>query len=310
LYLRHYTGVGTPSSLNSASSWSPASLVGSGDDEVTLTANVDGTYLAYQGPSEELLLRHYNGIDGFEAPVEVAEKASQISAYEDGAGVVHLVWLDAESGELHYSYGLDKSNAAFSRPQTLEIGEARETSVATDAAGIGWVTWRENGGDAIALAVEPGEPPLPPVVVTGGGSGGGGAVTVPPSTPPPAVKATPPTPTAVKATTAPVIPGLDATLSTPKACVSGGAAFKAKVAVKRKGSTAHKLSYSVKQVKFSVGGKLVVTDTTKPFEATLRGSARAGAAIPVAARISVLLKRGHRHSTVTKTLTARVTTCG
>jgi len=304
LYLRHYTGVGTPASLNTASNWSPAFFVGAGDGEVALTENVDGLYLAYQGPSDELLLRHYSGTDSFEAPVQVAAKASQISVFEDAAGIVHLVWLDAESGELHYSYGLDKSNSAFSRPQTLEIGEARETSVATDAAGIGWVVWRENNGEAEAIPVEPGEPPLPPAIT----NGGGGSTT--PQTPPAAPKPPAPAPTAAKSTSAPIVPGLDAALSTPKACVAGGAAFKAKVAVKRKGTKAHKLSYSVKQVKFSVGGKVVVTDTTKPFEATLRGSAHAGASIPVAARISVALKKGHRHSTVTKTLTAKVTTCG
>jgi hypothetical protein len=306
LYIRHYTGVGTPASINTPSNWSPAVFVGAGDGEVALAEGVDGLYLAYQGPDDELLVRHYNGVDGFETPVTVAAKASQISISEDGAGIVHLAWLEAESGDLHYSYGLDASNAAFSRPQTLEVGEARETSVATDAAGVGWVTWKENSGEAIAMPVEPGEPPLPPAVFNPGAGAGGNGTQTPPAAPKPPA----PVPTATKATTAPIVPGLNATLSTPKACVAGGAAFKAKVAVKRKGSKAKKLSYSVKQVGFSIGGRLITTDTSKPFEATLHGSAHSGASIPVAAKISVVLKKGHRHSTVTKTLTAKVTTCG
>jgi hypothetical protein len=309
---RRYTGSGTPTSINTASNWTAAAPIAAGDNEVALAEGVDGLYLAYQGPSDELLLAHYNGISGFEPAVTVVgPHATEISAFEDGAGIVHLVWLDPESGELHYSYGRDASNTSFSTPQTLEIGEARETSVATDAAGIGWVIWRENSGDAIAMPVEPGEPTPPtPPSGGGGGSGSSGGSTTPPVVP---AKPTPPAapgPVATKTTSTPVVPGLNATLSTPKACVAGGATFKAKVAVKRKGSKAHKLSYSVKQVGFSVNGKLISTDTTKPFEATLHGSARAGSSIPVAAKISVLLKKGHRHSSVTKTLTATVTTCG
>jgi hypothetical protein len=312
IFSRTYTGVGTPASLNSSANWTPPVPVDAGDNEVALATGVNGPYLAYQsGPDDTLLLRHYNGLGGWEAPIAVAPPhATQISISEDEAGIVHLVWLDPESGDLHYSYGLDKSNTAFSRPQTLAVSEARDTSVATDAAGVGWVTWKEATGDATAIPVEPGEPPLPPT--GGGGNGGGNGSQSPPpaAKPAPPAKPSSPAPGATKSTSAPIVPGLNATLSTPKACVAGGAAFKAKVAVKKKGTKAHKLSYSVKQVKFSLGGKLVATDTTKPFEATLHGSAHAGSSIPVAAQISVVLKKGHRHSTVTKTLTAKVTTCG
>jgi hypothetical protein len=311
IYWRRYTGSGTPASINTAANWTAAAPIAAGDQEVALAEGVDGLYLAYQGPSDELLLAHYNGISGFEAPVTVAAPhATQISAFEDGAGIVHLAWLDPESGELHYSYGHDSTNTSFSVPQTLETGEARETAVATDAAGIGWVTWRENSGDAIALPVEPGEPAPPTPPSGGGGGGGGGGSTAPPVVPAKPAPPTAPGPVATKTTSAPVAPGLEAALSTPKACVAGGASFKAKVAVKRKGSAAHKLSYSVKKVVFSVDGKAISTDTTKPFEATLHGSARAGSSIPVAAKISVSLKKGHRHSSVTKTLTAKVATCG
>ena len=311
MYSRTYTGVGTPASLNNGANWTAPNLIDEADDEAALATGVNGPYLAYESGADDLLLRHYNGVGGWEAPVTVAPPhATQISISEDEAGIVHLVWLDSESGELHYSYGLDASNTAFSRPQTLAVSEARDTSVATDAAGVGWVTWKEATGDATAIPVEPGEPPLPP---TGGGvNGGGSGSQSPPPAPKPAPPAKPssPAPGATKSTGTPIVPGLNATLSTPKACVAGGAAFKAKVAVKKKGTKAHNLSYSVKQVGFSLGGKLITTDTTKPFEATLRGSARAGSSIPVAAKISVVLKKGHRHSTVTKTLTAKVTTCG
>jgi hypothetical protein len=320
IFSRTYSGTGTLASLNSSASWAAPVAVDAGDNEVALASGPGGVYLVYQSGSDDtLLLRHFNGLGGWEAPLAVSPPhATEISISEDGAGVVHLVWLDPESGELHYSYGLDASNTAFSRPQTLAVGEARETEVATDAAGVGWVTWKEGSGDAEAIPVEPGEPPLPPAG-TGGGSGGGaggaGGGATPITTPAP-VKTAPHSPSGpgaggpTKSTTAPVVPGLNATLSTPKGCVAGGATFKAKVAVKRKGSKAHKLSYSVKQVGFSVDGKLISTDKTKPFEATLHGSARAGSSIPVAAKIGVLLKKGHRHSSVTKTLTATVATCG
>jgi hypothetical protein len=308
---RRYTGSGTPASINSSASWTAAAPVAAGDNEVALAEGVNGLYLAYQGPSDELLLSHYNGISGWEAPVTVVgPHATEISAFEDAAGIVHLVWLNPESGELHYSYAHDSSNTSFSVPQTLEVGEARETNVATDAAGIGWVTWRENSGDAIAMPVAPGEPtpPAPPAPPTPPATGSGGSGTTPPAPTKPTTPA--PGPVATKTTATPLAPGLEAALSTPKACVAGGATFKAKVAVKRKGSMAHKLSYTVKKVVFGVNGKTVATDTTKPFEATLQGSARAGSSIPVAAKISVALKKGHRHSSVTKTLTAKVTTCG
>jgi hypothetical protein len=311
IFSRTYTGLGTPASLNNSANWTAPVSIDAGDNEVALATGVNGPYLAYQsGPDDTLLLRHYNGLGGWEAPIAVAPPhATQISISEDGAGIVHLVWLDPESGDLHYSYGLDTSNTAFSRPQTLAVSEARDTSVATDAAGVGWVTWKEATGDAEAIAVEPGEPPLPS---TGGGGGAGGGSAGGGSQNPPAPPAKPasPAPGAAKSTSAPIVPGLNASLSTPKACVAGGAAFKAKVAVKKKGTKAHNLSYSVKQVGFSVDGKLVSTDKTKPFEATLHGSAHAGSSIPVAAKISVVLKKGHRHSSVTKTLTATVATCG
>ena len=254
---RRYSGTGSPESLNQDANWTTAAPIAAGSNEVVLAEGVDGLYLAYQGTNDELLVRHYNGLDGWEAPVTVVGRAGQIAASEDPAGIVHLVWLDGESGELHYAYGRDQSNTSFTRPQTLDVGAAREPNVATDASGIGWVTWKEDEGDAFAIPVEPGEPPLPPA---GGGTGGGGGTAKPPTPP------TSPAPGtgATKSTTKEVVPGLSATLSTPKACVAGGASFKAKVAVKKKGSKAHKLSYSVKQVGFSVGGKLIVTDKTKP----------------------------------------------
>ena len=91
----------------------------------------------------------------------------------------------------------------------------------------------------------------------------------------------------------------------------GGQVFKAKVAVKRKGSKAHKVSYTVKKVVFLLGKKKLSTDKRKPFEVSVptKGVA-AGKTLTVGARISVNIHLGHRHSIVTKTLKASVKTCG
>ena len=80
--------------------------------------------------------------------------------------------------------------------------------------------------------------------------------------------------------------------------------------MKRKGSKAHKAAYTVKQVVFMVGKKKIATDKRKPFEAAIatKGVA-AGAGLAISARISVVLRRGHRRSTVSKTLKTTVKTC-
>lgn len=133
----------------------------------------------------------------------------------------------------------------------------------------------------------------------------------PPSPPPP-----PPSPPQLpiyggptKTTKGPLAPGLEGTLQTPKQCVAGGQTFTAKVGVKQKGSRRHKASYSVKKVKFLLGGKTISIDRTKPFEATYPGSP-AAQKLTVIARISVILHKGHRHGLATRTLKAVVMTCG
>jgi hypothetical protein len=96
----------------------------------------------------------------------------------------------------------------------------------------------------------------------------------------------------------------------PKECVRSGQVFKAKVAVKRKGSQAHKASYRVKQVTFLLGGKKIATDKRKPFEATVpTKGAVAGSSLSVGARMSINLHVGHRHTTVSKTLKTAITIC-
>jgi hypothetical protein len=96
----------------------------------------------------------------------------------------------------------------------------------------------------------------------------------------------------------------------PKECVSGGQVFNAKVAVKRKGSQAHKASYSVKAVAFLLGTKKIATDRKKPFEVGFATKGvGAGKSLSVAARISVALHLKHKTSTVTKTLKTTVRTC-
>ncbi len=133
----------------------------------------------------------------------------------------------------------------------------------------------------------------------------------PPSPPPP-----PPSPPRLPIYTGPTKitkgllgPGLEGNLQTPKQCVAGGQTFTVKVGVKQKGSRRHKASYSVKKVKFLLGGKTISIDRTKPFEATYPGSP-ASEKLSVIARISVILRKGHRHGLATRTLKAAVMTCG
>ncbi|MBN9621370.1 MAG: hypothetical protein J0H06_00210, partial [Actinobacteria bacterium] len=190
-------------------------------------------------------------------------------------------------------------------PQTLPEHAYREMRLVTTAAGDGWLTYSDNdNGHDFALPLAAGEPapPSPPAA----GGGGGGATT------PPALPATRGAGGggAQRAVTGSLGHGLVGELSTPKECVAGGQIFKAKVAVKRKGSKAHKTAYTVKQVTFFLAGKKVATDKRKPFETSFatKGVAK-GASLQVSAKINVIVHLGHRHSTVSKTLKTTVTTC-
>jgi hypothetical protein len=216
--------------------------------------------------------------------------------------VLHFAWEDA-AGALRYRYARDASNTSFTNPQTLATGGGfRDPELGVEASGYGWVTWEDFNATPFvneALPIAPGEPPLP--------------VTNPSPAPSPSPLPKP-KPSEYKGPSKTVSKslgkGLEGSLSTPKNCVPGGGYFKAKVAVKHKGSHAHKASYSVPQVKFLLGGKLIATDKKKPFEAKLATTGvSAGTYLAVAAKISVLLRKGHRHSTVSKTLKATVRTC-
>lgn len=297
---RQYSGNGSLASLNSSASWSAPANFGVGADNVALAGGPAGLYAAYDAPGSGLvMLVKFTG-GGWTAPVPISDSGAVngwFSLDEDEAGVLHLAWADP-SGALRYRYARDASNSSFTNPQTLVAAGGpgfREPHLAVDAAGNGWVGWQEFGGanpaHVFAMAVVPGEPPSPPAPV-------------PPVTPPP------PYAGPTKATGVAVGKGLRAVLTTPKACVAGGQSFQAAVGVKRKGSRAHKASYSVPKVSFFLNGKLLLVDKKKPFRATYTTTGiAAGSSLLVTAKISVLLKKGHRHSTVRKTLKARVATC-
>ncbi len=295
---RKYSGNGSVASLNESANWSAPANFGLGADNVVLAAGPAGLYAAYDAPGTgTVMLVQFTG-SGWTAPIAISDSGTVngwFSLSEDEAGVLHLAWADP-NGSLRYRYARDASNGSFTNPQTLATGPGfAEPHLAVDAAGNGWVTWREfDGGNpphVLAMPVAPGEPPVP----------------IPPAPPAP----TPPLyagPT--KTTDAAVGKGLRAVLTTPKSCVAGGQSFQASVGVKQKGSRAHKASYSVPKVSFFLNGKLLFTDKKKPFRATYATTGvAAGTSLLVTARISVLLKKGHRHSTVSKTLKARVATC-
>jgi hypothetical protein len=305
VFWRHYAGSGgSVASLNNGAEWSAPAPVGEGGENVALAGGPGGLFIAYDAPDGTVLLQKFNGV-GWDAPAAVTGPGvtnGWFALAEDSAGILHLAWEDAE-GALRYRYARDASNSAFTNPQTLAVGGGfRDLELGVEASGNGWVTWQDFNVMPFvneALPVAPGEPPLP--------------VTNPSPAPPATTLPLTPKPPyngPTKTTAKSLGKGLQGSLTTPKQCVAGGSYFKAKVAVKRKGSHAHKVSYSVGQVKFFVGGKLIVTDKKKPFEALLgtKGTA-AGKSLAVSARISVLLRKGHRHSTVQKTLKATVKTC-
>jgi hypothetical protein len=303
LLWRRYTGPGTPASIQSNSNWSAPVGVGSADGadpEVRMASGPKGLYLAHINPIDgALLLQRFNGLNGFEGPIEVTgPDVADFAISEDPGGLIHIAWTVSGDEFLHYRYARDASNGNFSNPQTLVPGAFRELRIATTAAGNGWVSWRDDGsGHGFVLPIAPGEP----------------------SAPPPPASTSPPSPSAPpkKGGKAPKIVvfgalghGLVGSLTTPEACVPGGQVFKAKVAVKRKGSKAHNVKYTVKSVKFLLGKKLVSTDHKKPFEVAFATKGLgAGTALAVSAKLSVNLHVGHRHSTVTKTLKTTVRTC-
>jgi len=304
VFWRRYTGSGGGvAGLNKSTEWSAAAPIAQGGDNVALAGGPSGLYIAYDSPDGTVMLQQFNGV-GWNAPVALTGAGvpnGWFALSEDSAGVLHLAWQDVD-GALRYRYARDATNTSFTNPQTLATGGGfRDIELGVEPSGFGWVAWQDFNVNPFvneALPVAPGEPPVP--------------ATNP--SPSPTPQPSPPSPTEYKGpskTTAKSLgKGLEGTLSTPKQCVSGGIYFKARVAVKRKGSHAHKVSYSIPKVKFFLAGKLVATDTKKPFEAQLATTGiPAGTSVAVAARISVLLRKGHRHSTVDKTLKATVKTC-
>jgi hypothetical protein len=301
LWRRYLTGGGTPQAIQEGKNWSTPVKIGQStvSSRVQMASGPKGLYVAYLSPDDGAVeVQHFNGL-GFDPPVTISEASvNQFAISEDPAGLLHLAYSTSSGNR--YSYAKDASNASFSRPQTLPAGSPTEMRIATDAAGNGWLSWHDIGnGHDFVLALAPGEPPLPAPPAGGGGGGGGGA--------PPAKKAGK---APQNVTFGALGHGLVGELSVPKECVPGGQVFKAKVGVKRKGSQAHKASYTVKKVAFFLGAKKIATDKRKPFEVGFATKGvGAGRSLTVAAKISVDLHIGHRHSTVAKTLKTTVRTC-
>jgi hypothetical protein len=302
IFMRSYSGDGSLAHLNNSSSWTAPAAVAQGDTNVVLAGGPSGLYIAYDRPSDEaVVLQKFTG-SGWSSPIVLSTPAvvnGWFGLSEDPAGVLHFSWEDGEN--LLYRYGRDTSNTSFTNPQTLAGGgDFAEQRLETNAAGNGWISWENfNDEHAEVMPIAPGEPPAP--------APGPGPKPTPPAAGGPA---TPTYKGPTKNTEKSIGHGLGASLNTPKGCVAGGSLFKAKVAVKRTGSKAHKSSYTVPKVKFYLGKKLISTDKKKPFEVSLATAGLGtGKTLEVAAKISVNLHLGHRHSTVGKTLKANVTTC-
>lgn len=290
VYWRRYTdSAGTPASIQTDAKWSAPVKIGEaagGGNQIRMATGPKGLYVAYLRPSDgALLIQHFNG-SGFDAPVAITPGGIiEFAISEDAGGLLHLAYRGSDG--FHYKYSKDASNANFSNPQTFPEAATRDMRIATTADGNGWLSyWDNESHHDFALPLAPGEPS----------------------------SVTPPTPEGrLPMTTVSVSlgHGLVGTLTVPKGCVPGGQVFKAKVAVKRKGSKAHKLSYTVKKVVFLLGKKKISTDKRKPFEVSVPTKGLgAGKTLTVSARISVNLHLGHRHRTITKTLKASVKTCG
>jgi len=315
---RRYVGAGgSPASIQSEAGWSAPAAIGQaigGGDQVRMVTGPSGLYVAYVRPGDEAVIaQHFNGV-GFDPQVAISPPgAERFAISEDAAGLLHLAYAGLDG--VHYRYSLGASNDTFSNPQTLPEHAYREMRLATTASGFGWLSyWDNDNGHDFVLPLAPGEPssPGPPPSGGGGGTGGGSGT----GTGGGAGGGTRPRSPrgggneAGAAVTGSLGHGLVGELTAPKSCVPGGQVFKAKVAVKRKGSQAHKATYTVKKVVFFLGKKKIATDTHKPFETAFatRGLGK-GAALAISAKISVNLHVGHRHSTVSKTLKTTVRTC-
>lgn len=298
-YLRRYVGDGALANLNDKGKWSAPGAIGAARSNIALAGGPSGLYVAYDRPGDKaVVLRRFDS-PNWSAPVVLGISDNGLgwfALFQDSAGVLHFSW--EENGNLLYRYGRDATNSSFTNPQTLASGaNFDEQRIGVNAAGNGWISWLDfASGHALALPLAPGEPTLatPPTP---------GAPTPGPAKPS-LYKG--PTKTASKA----LGHGLRAALTTPKKCVGGGLRFAARLAVKRKGTQAHKASYTVKKVKFSLGGRTVSIDRDKPFETTFSTTGvRAGTTLSIAAKVSVKLRKRQRWSNIGKTLKASVKTC-
>jgi hypothetical protein len=316
VYWRHLVGTGNPAFIQQNVHWSAPLLIGEAviGAPVRMATGPGGLYLAYQEATDgAVVIRRYQGGETFGPPVAITPVGvADYAIAEDPAGLIHIVYSDGGSEPfLNYSYAKDASNAVFTRPQVFSPAAYRDLRLVANSDGGGWVSWLDDETDSsFVMQLAPGEPAEPtsgggaPSVPSGGGGTGG-------PTPGGTTKKAP-APAAPTATVSGSLGhGLVGQLSVPKQCVAGGTGFKATLRVKRKGSQAHKVAYTVKGVAFSLGGKPIATDTAKPFEASFSTKgAGAGKALIVTAKVSVNLHLAHRITKVTKTLTAKVRTCG
>lgn len=300
IYLRRYQGDGALANLNDKTKWTAPGLVGEAYSNVVLASGPSGLYIAYDRLGDRaVVLRKFIAPASWTDPIVLGTSdphSSWFALSEDDAGVLHFSW--EQDGNLLYRYGRDAGNAAFTTPQTLAGGgDFDEQRIGVNAAGNGWISWKNFASEhAMALPLAPGEPGPAPAPI--------GASPSSPSIP---QSYAGPTKTGEVA----LGHGLKAALTTPKGCVVGGQRFTAKLAVKRKGSQAHKASYSVAKVKFLLDRKLVSTDKRKPFEVSFAtAGVPVGATLTVAAKVTVKLRQGERRATVNKTLKAPVKTCG
>ncbi|HTT95506.1 MAG TPA: hypothetical protein VMF55_12600 [Solirubrobacterales bacterium] len=316
------------SALNNASNWDGNLYVpGSQDADVTQVHAIPGgagvpvivTLQPVGGPDSILIARLTRPVDApfttpgitttdFAAGPSDAELITNLEGSEDPVNGLNLTWVSG--GRLRYAHEVGGTMTLQGTVSALPE-DVSSQDVDTNVSGHGYEVYSTPSERIMAVPLEAthdsaDDPPPAGGGGAGGSAGGGGDGGTEKPKPAPKSGAGP-----ISTTSASLGHGLVGGLTVPRQCVPGGDVFNAKVAVKRKGSQAHKTSYTVKSVTFLLGKKKISTDRTKPFEVDFATKGiGTGKALAVAARISVGLHLKHKTSTVTKTLKATVRICG
>lgn len=265
-------------SINDPTMWSAPQVVEPGDS-TKLAGGPSGLFLMdLVGPvtTRQFQVRKFTGA-GFSAPVAVGgpENGSFNDLFQDAGGQVHAVFRSTTDT---IRYSVSSNGTSFPTPidavKEAPIFNLRE-SIAPDHKG--WVVWDQGDKSGSVRAA--------PLDFAAGSSTPTGAG-----------------PTKSKSVTV----GSDLiTLRTPKACVA--ASLTATLAVKSK-KRKKKVVVKVKRVDFSIDGKVIKKDKTKPFKQTLKLTGLApGSKHQIRAKVFLKVKTGPKRS---RSIKNNFTVCG